>query len=260
MAFFGLFGGGKKGGGFDFQPYSGYRPPRIDREGQAWLRPTQDLTQKTIMDRSQGIGVGFDPERRNLLIDLTKSQLAQQEEDQLRDAQGRIASSGLSGNPRAYEALAGRVKRDTGRQLADSLSKISIEDLSRQNEERDLNTARLANLNQFNFGQENAAADFDLSVYNSEQGNRARAAGINQQNFEYDQNRRDDLLSSLGQIGGAVIGGTFGGPGGAMIGSQVGGQVVGGKGIGPQQYDFLNPMTTSSGPGFRKTAYRNLVR
>lgn len=251
MALFGLFGKKKKGGGFDFQPYSGLRPPRIDANGKEYLRPTQDLTQKTIMDRAQGIGVGYDPERRNLLTDLVRSQLGQQEEDQLREAQGRIASSGLSGNPRAYEALAGRVKRDTGRQLADSLSKIAIEDLGRANEERDANTARLQRLNETNFGQENNAADFDLSVYGQEQGNRARSAAMDNQMYQYDQSRRDALFSDLGGLA-TDIGLGFA-TGGASVPFTTAAKA--GTGISPTMTpaNFTQPLN-------KTRAYRNLVR
>lgn len=247
MAFFGLFGK-KKGSSFDFQPYSGLRPPRIDANGKEYLRPTQDLTQKTVMDRSQGIGVGYDPERRQLLTDLVKSQLGQQEEDQLRSAQGQISASGLSGNPRAYEALAGRVKRDTGRQLGDSLSKIAIEDLTRANDERDANTGRLLDLNKFNFGQENNAADFDLSVYGQEQGNRFKGASLDQNAEQFQRTRQDDYIQGLGQLGGQFMGSQFAMPS-AVVSS--------GKGL---NYSNFDPNMSSSGGGYRKTAFRNLVR
>lgn len=242
-----------KGSSFDFQPYSGLRPPRIDANGKEYLRPTQDLTQKTVMDRSQGIGVGYDPERRQLLTDLVKSQLGQQEEDQLRSAQGQISASGLSGNPRAYEALAGRVKRDTGRQLGDSLSKIAIEDLGVAQQERDINTARLTDLNKFNFGQENNAADFDLSVYGQEQGNRLSAAQFNESVRQANRNSRNELFSDLGglALGGASL--VMGNPAPLMLtaASQAG------QGISPTSSSGSSPYVQS----LNKTkAYRNLVR
>lgn len=240
---------------FEFQPYSGLRPPRIDANGKEYLRPTQDLTQKTVMDRSQGIGVGYDPERRQLLTELVKSQLGQQEEDQLRSAQGQISASGLSGNPRAYEALAGRVKRDTGRQLGDSLSKIAIEDLGRANEERDINTARLFDLNRFNFGQENDAANFDLDVYNAEQGNRLGAANFNQGVSQFDQSRQDELLSDLGglALGGASL--AMGNPAPLIMA----GASQAGKGIAPSYSGYGTKEYIGSNAGYRKN-YRNLVR
>lgn len=251
MAFFGL-GSKSKPATLDFQPYSGLRPPRIDANGKEYLRPTQDMTQKTVMGRSQGIGVGYDPERRNLLTELVKSQLGQQEEDQLRSAKGSIAASGLSGNPRAYEALAGRVKRDTGRQLGDSLSKIAIEDLGRANEERDINTGRLLDLNKFNFGQENNAANFDLDVYNQEQGNRLNTANVQNSNYRYDQDRQDKFYEGLAQLGGQAASGGFSGGNSAILS-----QTQSGKGVAPGYANF-DPNMSSSGGGYRRTAFRNL--
>lgn len=249
---------------YPYNPYAGSRPPNIDRPGYEYLRPTQDLTQKTVMDRSQGIGVGYDPQRRQLLTDLVKSQLAQQEEDQYRSAKGAISASGLSGNPRAYEALAGRVKRDTGRQLGDSMAKIAIEDLTRANEERDVNTGRLMDLNSFNFGQENNVADFDLAVWQAEENAKQGRVGLG---FDYAQLYRNPYSvagstfgNSLVNMGSQMQGG--GGGSSNQMSIQPAGYSSGaGQGIAPvRSYgsgaytDYYQPLNS------RSSSYRNLVR
>lgn len=259
-----IFGGKKKSSTptFDYQPYSGPTPPGIDYDGVKYLRPTQDLTQKIIGERAQGIGVGYDPRRTELLTNLARNQNQMSLEDSLHSANGQLASSGLSGNPRAYEALAGRARRDSARSLDNNLSQIAISDLERGNQERDANTARLQRLNETNFGQENTRADFGLNQYNQEQANRINAAEFNRGTQQYGQNRQDELLSTLGQYGGMALGAYFGGPTGAAIGGQVGSQVFNGNQPGA---GIAQPGISGIGQNYdpytgRKTGYRNLVR
>lgn len=199
-----LFGGKKKGSAsanaFTYQPYSGFRPPAIDTEDRKFLRPTQALTTDIISNRAQGIGVGYDPARRQALEALLRSQLGKREEDEVRAAQGMASAAGLSGNLAAQEAMQGRVRRDIGRTLGEGLTQITIEDLERANQERDINTARLQALNLSNFGQENQRANFDLGVYNAEQGNRLSASqqALNQMNYENQLSNQgfSDLLNT----------------------------------------------------------------
>lgn len=243
---------GSGGGGFVYEPYSGHRPPLPE-----FTRETENLYKDTIFPRSQGVGVGYDPQRRQLLTDLVKSEIGQQEEDQLRSAQGAISRSGLSGNPRAYEALAGRVKRDSGRQLADSLAKISIEDLTYAADERDRNTDRLGNFNLFNFGQENNRAGFDLDVYNAEQGNRMGAAQFNQGVQERATDRRNELFSDLGGLAVSIGGLAMGNPAPA-ISYGVGKIGQSGTGISPTTQNGLNYYGQ---PGARSNrSYLSLMR
>lgn len=257
-----LFGGGKKKSkqpAFQFQPYGGARPPSPE-----FLRPAEALTWNTISKRSQGQDVGFDPARREALTALVKSELGKREEDELRSARGAISSSGLSGNPRAAEALSGRVSRDIGRTLGDELAKISIEDLTAANEEKRENTGYLQDFNKFNFGQSNRVADFDLDVYSAEEGNRARSFGLNEGVRQYGQNREDDQLAGLFELLGTGIGAYAGGPAGAAIGSQVGGSLGtntlrgSGTGIAPTA---ANALATPSfyGQGLRYPR-RNITR
>lgn len=167
--------GGGGGDGFSYEPYRGARPPT-----PTYLREVEKQIYDILSRRAEGRDVGYDPARRAAQESLIRSSLQRREQDQLRDASGRLSGAGLSGNLRAQEAISGRIQRDNSQDYADALSQISIEDLTRANQERDVNTGRLADFNRFNFGQSNKVADFDLDVYNSEQGNRATAAGINQ--------------------------------------------------------------------------------
>ena len=238
----GLFGGGKKKKStpqFDYQPYSGARPT-----APQYVGASEKAIYDTILPRSQGVGVGYDPARRAAQEALIKNELGAQEEDQLRSARGAISSSGLSGNPRAYEALAGRVKRDTGRNLENSLSRISIEDLTRANEERDINTQRLQNFSNFQFGQSNKVADFDLGVYGAEQGNRGEAFDRNEGVRQYEQNRGDEQFSDLSQLAlaGADLYLSSNGapPGTASAAASALGGKSSGTGIAPQTPSFYN--------------------
>ena len=171
-------GGGDSGGGFE---YPGPRPPEIDTAERKFLRPTQALTTDIISPRAQGIGVGYDPERRTTLEALLKSNLDKRQEDEVRSAQGMAGRSGLSGNLAAQNALEGRVRRDVGRTYGEGLANITIEDLARANQERDTNTERLRALNEFNFGQENRRADFGLREFLGE-------SGLNQNESQFNRN------------------------------------------------------------------------
>lgn len=224
---------------YPYVAYSGDRPPEIDREGYEYLRPTQDLTQDIIMGRAQGEGVGYDPARRQLLTDLARNELAMQEEDQLRSAKGAISSSGLSGNPRAYEAMAGRVKRDTGRNLENAMSRIAIEDLGRANEERDINTARLQDLNTFNFGQENAGAEFDLNQWKAEESAKQGRTGIGLD--------AAGMYRNPYSVAGSIFGSSFSDLGGSMMGGQ-----GGGSNSQPAVQTYQSPtMSQGSNSGFQ---------
>ena len=260
--------GGKKGKAptFEFQPYGGLRPPRIDYTPTGGapveiLRPTQKQIFDLLMAGSKGGGVGFDPARRQASQALLESTLRKQREDDIREARGRVSASGLSGNLRAQEALTGRVERDYGRTLGEGTNLLNIEDLTIQQQERERDKRALEALNRFNFGQEDTAADFDLSVYGQEQANRQAAAASALQGYGYDRGEKSDFLNSLLKAGGTAAGGIFGGPAGAFIGSQAGGaaaQALSGRGIAPQ-YEFFDPNLSSSGGGYRKP-YRALRR
>ena len=249
-----LYGGKKKGGTptYQFTPYSGARPT-----APSFTKEAEKATYDTILPRSQGIGVGYDPARRASAQALLESTIQRQTEDDVRSAKGRVSASGLSGNLRAQEALTGRVQRDAARNLADQTNALNIEDLTRANEERDINTQRLQNFSNFQFGQGNKVADFDLGVYETEQGLQRGAAQDATQASQYDRSQSDEFLNSLIEGGGTLAGMYLGGPGGAVVGSQAASALTGrqpGTGIAPKEY-------IGSNAGYRKgTNNRYLVR
>ena len=204
----------------EFQPYSGYKPPRIDYTDESGkeiknLRPVQQQITDILMQRSRGEDVGYDPTRRELMMkeyDLSnKGRL----EDQRSDIVNALSGMGLSGNLAAYDEMYGRASRDadTSRDLYQT--RTDIEDLSRANEERDANTARLQALNLSNFGQENKAADFDLSVYNAEQPNRYRSYGTEVERFNQYQEPISTGIGAGIEAGGTAAGALGGMGGGA---------------------------------------------
>lgn len=251
----------KKGTNFSVKPYSGLRPQRIDTAGQEILRPTQKQYFDLVMNRSKGQDVGYDPQRRELLTNLVKSEIVKREEDDLRDTRGAVSAAGLSGNPRAYEALGGRVKRDSARTLGDELSKIAIEDLTRANEERDVNTGRLGDLNQFNFGQENKAADFDLAAWQAEQGFGLDAQRLGEASGQYGQNRMDELFGGLSEMGGTLLGSQGANKSKDVLFSNLGSS---GTGISPSfkgvDDDLLKYGGRYSMPLNKTKSFRSLVR
>ena len=252
---FGIFGKKKKKStpAYEFIPYSGARPiaPSFTKESEKALYDT-------IVPRSQGIGVGYDPARRASAQALLESTINKQKEDDVRYAKGRASAAGLSGNLRAQEALAGRVERDAARSLADQTNALNIEDLTRANEERDINTQRLQNFSNFQFGQGNKVADFDLGVYNAEQGNRFDAAGFNEGVRQYDQTRSDDNFNDLSTLAlaGADLYLTSQGapPGTASSISALAGGRPSGQGIAPTTPGMYDTRLKGS------KSYRNLVR
>lgn len=201
MGFFDfLTGGSDKKSTFNFQPYSGSAPPTTQ-----FLRPVEKQITDILMRRSQGEDVGFDPARRQLMVELLRSQIGAQTEDDVRSAQGLASRAGLSGNLRAQEALEGRVRRDSARTLGQGVTQIGIEDLTRAADDRNLAIGRLADLNQFNFGQQNAVANFDLDRFQTEQTGRIAQAQSGLANRQIRQSALSDIGGLIGDIGGALI-------------------------------------------------------
>ena len=185
----------------EFKPYSGYRPPHVER-----LRDVEKMITDTLMRRSQGQDVGYDPARREAQMKEFELSRAKDTSRMKTDINDRLSGMGLSRNLRAVDALYNRAMEDE--QTAKDLygTRIDIQDLERQNEERDLNTERLRGLNTFNFGQENRVADFDLDVYNAEQGNRYRAFDAGTQNAAMYRNPVQEGIGSGINTGLSVYG------------------------------------------------------
>ena len=182
-------------------PYTGRRP-----ESPSYTKESEKAYYDTILPRSQGIGVGYDPSWLTSSTALINSQLGKEQEDRLRDTKGSLSASGLSGNPRAYEATAGRVQRDTQREMQDAQSKLNIANMERANQERDVNTGRLGQFNQFEFGQGNTAANFDLGQWQDQNQLGLSAAALNDQNYWKNQAQQQALGSDIASGGGMVAG------------------------------------------------------
>jgi hypothetical protein len=228
--FKGLTGGSNERADAGSAPYSGYRPPRVNN-----LRPVEDQITQILMQRSKGEGVGYDPKRRDELSQNFSIQQDRDMEDTRSDLQNRISGMGLSRNPAVYDELLGRAEREAGREKNLYENRIDIEDLERRNEERDVNTGRLQGLNTFNFGQENAAADFDLRAFAQDSAN-----ALNWENY------RQSPIGTALQVAGAASKFFPGGGGGEPITMSQGNAPVQG---------YQQSIHTSSGPGYKKDVY-----
>jgi hypothetical protein len=156
--------------------YSGYKPPSV-----SFLRPVEQQITDILMKRSQGQDVGFDPARREKLLENYKIETGRNYETNRADTLNQLSGSGLSSNLAARDALLGRLDREKNNNDTLYRNKVDIEDLSRRNEERDVNTGRLQSLNNFNFGQENTRASFDKSIWDSENQNELARRGLQMQ-------------------------------------------------------------------------------
>lgn len=180
------------GGGYEFKPYSGPEPAAPN-----YLRPSESLTYQTISKRSQGEDVGYDPARMEAQRGLLGSQIDKRLSDDVREMQGMAGRAGLGGNLRAQEALEGRARRDASRTYGEGLMGISIENLARANQERDINTDRLQRFNEFQFGQDRAVADFNLRKWAQEQGLQSGESQFASQLALQDRARQDEMFSDL---------------------------------------------------------------
>lgn len=211
--------------------YSGYKPPHVGH-----LRPVEDQITDILMRRSRGEDVGYDPRRREALLQNFDIEQGRDMEEAKRDLSNRLSGMGLSKNAAAYDDLVGRYLRDAQREKNLYTNRIDIEDLARRNEERDINTGRLQDLNTFNFGQENKVADFDMDVYRAESGNELARRGFQAKQAEM----YEDPYAS------ALSGG---------VNSYFGGKSL--SSTGPAM--TYEPIQTSSGSGVRKDPYGNYL-
>jgi hypothetical protein len=244
----------KKAPGYTPIPYSGARPPSIDVNGTNYLRGTQAETQDIIQSRARGEGVGYSPEWMNASKQLINSN----EADRVRAAQGSLSAQGLSGNARAAEATTGRERQYT----ADELAKLTIADMERKNQERDVNTSRLQALNLSNFGQENTGAQFDLNKWNAENDNARMAAGLDASNYwnQEEVNNRD--TTEMGDFATSVFSPSAKGltmvdpsKSGQGIAPSASAQNLAGYGSAPSNFGVFNPYGTSTSPLKKKFSF-----
>lgn len=190
-----------------FQPYSGLRPPRVNYNpvnespvaspGNI-LRPVQQTITDTLLRRSQGKDVGFDPARRDELQKNFDIQQGRDLENSTADIKNRLAGQGLSHNAAATDDLLGRALRNANQEKNLYTNRIDIEDMAKRNEDTTHATDQLQGLNATNFGQENQAANFDLGVYNAE--NQGKHQNFQDQNAAYG-NYQDPLGTALALAG-----------------------------------------------------------
>jgi hypothetical protein len=243
---------------YDFKPYSGMKPPRIDYTDASGspveiLRPTQKQDFDITMRRSLGQDVGYDPSWMSSATALTKNELGRAKEDNLRAQKGSLSAAGLSGNPRAYEATAGRVERNYSTDLENSLNRLNVANMEASRSDKNAATERLATLNQNNFGQENKAADFDLRAYLGEEGIRRGAFTADLLGQEYYDGQEEGDAEGAGMLGKNMTD-TISPSLQALLTSK------GGTGIAPG-YSNFDPSMSTSGGGFRQTgSIRKLAR
>lgn len=195
--------------------YEGYRPPHVTN-----LRGVEDQIQRILQERSQGQGlVGYDPKRRE---DLLQSYDIQQKRDQEKtnsDLQNRISGMGLSRSPAVYDELMGRSNRDYADNKSLYTKGVDVEDLAQRNADTTHATDQLQNLNSFNFGQENAVADFDLNAFGQESSNEINRRGIALKTEDYRESPFSLALKTAGAVSNFVPGASGSGTNGAPQGS-----------------------------------------
>lgn len=185
----------------EFAPYSGYRPPHVN-----YLRPVEDQITQILMERSKDIGTGFNPERLSKLKENYDIDQSQRDERNIADLNNELSATGQSRNLAARDYLLNRYKRDQERERNKYFNSYDIEDLATKNQEKREATGQLADLNRFNFGQENKVADFDLSVYGAENNQRNQTF---QNQMAQDQTYQDPFGEAF-NTGLSVLGATQG--------------------------------------------------
>lgn len=201
----GMFAPKKKSGGSSapqFQPYNGYRPPHIDYTDPNGkqvnnLRNVQQMITDTLMRRSQGQDVGYDPAMVQKSKENFNINQQQQDERNRADLTNELSGTGMSRNLAARDATLGRLSTDENREQNKAFNNIDIANMQASNQEKQAATAGLQGLNSFDFGQENNAANFDLGVYNAE--NNAQRGDYSSQ-LAGEQQAYDQSQSGLGDI------------------------------------------------------------
>ena len=159
--------------GADLPSFSGQRPP-----GVTDLRGIEAAISQILKQRAAGQDVGFDPARLTAL----KEQFDIGQGRQLKESQARtineLSGTGQSRNLAARQATLGRQRELAGEARRQTFLGFDIEDLTARQQERDVNTERLARFNRFQFGQENIGSQFDLNQFQIETSNELRRRGL----------------------------------------------------------------------------------
>ena len=228
---------------YPYEDYAGYKPPKTDwtsEDGSAGsyvseafpeslkslitgksgkdvntLRAVQALNTNLISNRAQGNDVGYSPEWMKENVDVLNSQLKRREGDQLRTSAGALASQGLGGNPRAYEATSGRIQRNNSEDLANAISALNIADMEKKADQTYGYAGMLQDLNRDNFGQDNKVAEFDLNQWKAEESAKQGRTGLGLEAASMFRSPWGNALSSWGgslsNMGSSLMGGSGGG-------------------------------------------------
>lgn len=197
--------------GINYQPYNGYRPPHIDYTDPSGkqvnnLRNVQQSITDTLMRRSQGQDVGYDP----ALISKSKENFninqKQQDERNRAALDNELSGTGMSRNLAARDLTVNRLTQDENREQNKAFNDIDIASMERANQEKQAATSGLQGLNSFDFGQENNAANFDLGVYGAENGAKQGAFNTQQTAFGDYQDPAGSAIAGAGAGAGAVSG------------------------------------------------------
>lgn len=201
------------------QPYSGYRPPHVNYDAKEIngyqegniptgnsFRPVEKQITDILARRSIGQDVGYDPARLQKMkqnYDIDANEVNKQREA---DIVNQLSGTGQSRNLGARDILLDRYKRQAELDRQKNFNNYDIADMAEANSEKRENTQGLQRLNEFNFGQENNVADFDLRAYLAEQGvaQAANNTDLANRRFAYDtqQDPMGDLLSTAGTVAG----------------------------------------------------------
>jgi hypothetical protein len=177
------------------QPYGGPRPRSTN---PTYTGPIENMISETLMRRSQGQDVGFDPKRAEQLKSSYDIDYNRAKESMTSDALNRLSGSGQSKNLAAQEALIG----DREKYMADTRSKyqmgVDVEDLARKNQERENATRMLQEQNKFNFNQDNEVANFGL---NEAQFNATGVMGNYNMENQYAQQYQDPFAAGISGAG-----------------------------------------------------------
>lgn len=231
-------------GKLNFKKYSGYTPPHVSDK---YFRPIESMISETLMRRSQGQDVGYDPKRREELQGIYDIDFNRQQESNKNDLMNQLSGTGQSKNLAARDALLGQSQRYGQDTRSKYLMGLDVEDLTRRADDTKDYTRMLQDQNQINFGQENQVADFGLRQYGAENSAENAFANTNLQRASQYENPWGAALKTAANIGGMVS--QFGGMGGGSMGS--GGYQMGDMAKG-QQGGAGSTIGTSSGYGVRK--------
>jgi hypothetical protein len=140
-----------------------------DGKGVNSFRPVQTLYTGEVANRSQGNDIGYDPSWLTDSETILRNNNQRSRDDSLHNAAGNLSASGLSGNPKAYQATSGKIQRNSDTDLQNSLAMLNIENMQQKANDKNYYTGLLGSLNSTNISQEDAAANADLNEWKGQE-------------------------------------------------------------------------------------------